>query len=269
MVPEAPSEAPNQLLALKKGPVNIIDAGEGPPLLSIHGVPGSVRDFRWLAGALEGPLRMIRYDLPGFAQTPLSTMPGLSFAQRADFAVEVADALGLERFALIGHSMGGGVAMHVASRHPERVAGLALVCSVALRPHRGYRRLGKNVRTVSKLLRYVPGLPWLLGPALKKSFAQNGFSPHLTTAECVHSIHCVTALDFDSIRDAVSQIQAPTLLSWSEDDPLIETAISEELGPHLPDGPRLSYPSGGHNIQKHHAVELADALIQWMNTLRF
>lgn len=268
MIPESPSEAQSSMITTAGGPVCVVDEGEGFPLLAIHGVPGSIRDFRWLASCLEGPIRLIRFDMPGFANTPRKTGKGLSFAERADFVLSLADALELERFAVLGHSMGGGIAMHVASRHPSRVAGLALLASIGLRLHRGLRK-SPHLNTFSYAFQYIPGLRFILGPSLLKIFIQQGFSSKLTVKECIHSLHTIRALDYTSIQESIRTLDVPTFQSWAEDDRLIETLISTELGEALPDGVRMPFETGGHNIQKNQAVELGAALIEWMNTLQF
>ena len=56
----------------------------------------------------------------------------------------------------------------------------------------------------------------------------------------------------------------PTLVAWARDDRLIEAEIFDELSPKAPDGPRLPFDTGGHNIQKSQASELADAIVAFM-----
>ena len=56
-------------------------------------------------------------------------------------------------------------------------------------------------------------------------------------------------------------LRAPTLTAFCDDDPFIEPEIQEELGALVPVGPRLRWAEGGHNVQKTHAVEVAEALL--------
>lgn len=269
--PTLPSEAKGQFVKLKNGSVYVVDEGEGKALFAVHGLPGSVRDFRWLASCLESSIRLIRVDMPGFGQTPLQTMPAASFASRADFVLEIADALGIDRFAVLGHSMGGGIAMEMAARHPARVAGLALLASIGLRSHRGLRK-SPHIKKISWLFRYVPGTRFFLGSMLRKSFIQLGFSSKISLEECIHSIHCASALDFGEMRNVMESIKSnhtPVLQSWAEDDRLIETAISEELSQGLTEGIRISFSEGGHNIQKTQAVELGEQILAWLETVSF
>jgi len=68
-------------------------------------------------------------------------------------------------------------------------------------------------------------------------------------------------LNFDRHAENLQTLTVPTLVAWAEDDRLIEPEIFAEQTALCPDGPRLGFDTGGHNIQKTRAVELADALL--------
>lgn len=115
---------------LDVGPQDPGVAGAGPaplPLLAVHGWTGSKEDLESLT-RLSGRRRVVVPDLPGHGDTP----PGPDEAAHAlpaltAHVLAVADHLGLDEFHLLGHSLGGLVAQHVASRATHRVASLALV----------------------------------------------------------------------------------------------------------------------------------------------
>ena len=83
---------------------------EGPhgasAILCVHGVPGSSRDWRYLAPLLAPTLRVVRLEMPGFGASPPGADDTIDGWARVTTAV--ADSLGLERFVLMGHSYGGG-----------------------------------------------------------------------------------------------------------------------------------------------------------------
>jgi pimeloyl-ACP methyl ester carboxylesterase len=113
------------------GPPLVVDeAGDGPPLILIHGHPFNRTMWRPQLQSLSDDLRLIAPDLPGYGASPgrgaKVTMPEFAGA-----IVELADRLGLERFAVAGLSMGGLVTMELGLRHPDRVAGVALVATTA------------------------------------------------------------------------------------------------------------------------------------------
>jgi 3-oxoadipate enol-lactonase len=101
-------------------------AGAGPAVVLLHaGVcDRGMWDAQWSALADAG-YRLVRCDLRGFGRTPAPDRPHSD----ADDVLELLDALGLARAALVGASYGGRVALEVAARRPERVSALALLCS--------------------------------------------------------------------------------------------------------------------------------------------
>lgn len=226
-------------------------------VLAVHGIPGSARDFRWLAPALTG-VRLLRLDLPGFGETPLASEPGASLAERGAFVVAAAEALGLERYALLGHSMGGGVVTAAAAQRPGPLSALLLVASIGLRPHHMFRKVRAPGPVAAMLGLPLVGAP--LRALVRRAFVSIGFSPQVTGAEVAHTLRCIAGTRFEDQARHVAEVRAPTLVAWADDDAFIEAAIFEELAAALPPGPRLRWPSGGHNLQKSHALELGEAM---------
>jgi len=254
-----PSEAPRALVQLPMGPAAYTDEGAGAVILAVHGLPGSVRDFRWFAPHVSPHARIVRVDLPGFGETPVGTGPDPSPTGRARFVIAVADALGLERPVLLGHSMGGVVATAAVALAPDRFGALALVSSPGLRPHTMLRRL--PVRPMRWLLERG-GVGPALTPALRRLFAASGFRGY-PDRELVRTLACVAETSIDAHAARVRGLSLPTLVAWCEDDPLIEVEICRELGAACPAGPRVVFAEGGHNPQKSHAEALARAILGW------
>jgi pimeloyl-ACP methyl ester carboxylesterase len=233
---------------------------DGPCVVMVHGMPGSHRDFRWLAPTLVHlGLRVIRLDMPGFGGT--ASAPA-QLSTLADHLRRRLEALELERVVLLGHSFGGALALIAASREPERVRGLALLSSFGLRPHAALRRVGSTLPTLNRALR----LPIVRGPmmrAVKVMFRQAGFPRGVPDQELRRSLEVVGAVDFRVINEAVKLLRAPTLIGFCDDDQLVEPVIGEQLGYACPKGPRLRWPTGGHNPQKVWACEIAEVLEPW------
>ncbi len=106
------------------------DRGEGEALVLLHGVATSRLIWRRVIGELARRRRVIAVDVPGFGQSAPAG-PGFELAQVADLLVE---RLGVERFDLVGHSLGGAVALATATRHPDAVRRLVLVSPAGLAP---------------------------------------------------------------------------------------------------------------------------------------
>lgn len=249
-------------MALPSGAAAYCDDGSGPVVVALHGLPGSSRDFRWLAPCFSGAMRLLRVDFPGFGATPLG--PGSeSVEARVAFVAQFLDALEIDRAVVIGHSMGGVVACAFAELHPTRTAGIVLISAPGLRKHRMVRRM--NAERGSRWLRSRMGPA--LTPLMRRAFRAAGFPPSYRDDELRLTIHSVAALDFDAHARRVRRLATPTAVVWCDDDPIVEADIPPELAAQCPEGPRLRFPTGGHNPQKHRAVELADAIVPWATRL--
>lgn len=100
--------------------------GSGLPLVLLHGFPVDHRMWSDVAAALPGEPTVVAVDLPGLGQSPLgSEVPSIEAA--ADATAESLRAAGVSRAVVAGLSMGGYVALALAERHPDLVAGLGLV----------------------------------------------------------------------------------------------------------------------------------------------
>ncbi len=260
-MPEHPSDPPLRHAELDGRAITWVEAGQtSPTLVMVHGLPGSHRDFRWLAPVLEPHARVIRLDMPGFGG---SSAISARISRLAEHLLRRIDQLGLDRVILVGHSIGGPQALFAASRSPDRVAGLALLASPGLRAHKGLRATRGSMPWLARGLR-VPGLHRPLMQATRKVMQGAGFPRRTPTHEVQRAVEVLAHLDFVPLRNAAAALRVPTLIAWADDDGLVEPEIVEELGAVLPAGPRLRFATGGHNIQKTRADELGAAIVEWI-----
>ncbi|MEJ8277468.1 alpha/beta fold hydrolase [Pseudonocardia spirodelae] len=107
-------------------PLHVHHAGDpaGPPVLAVHGVTGHGLRFAPLTAALPG-LRWICVDVRGHGRSPWA--PPWNLEHHVEDVLEVLDAQGLDRAAVVGHSFGGAIAARLARTAPERVTRLALL----------------------------------------------------------------------------------------------------------------------------------------------
>ncbi|MGH9095063.1 MAG: alpha/beta fold hydrolase, partial [Acidimicrobiales bacterium] len=104
------------------------DAGSGPVVLLLHGQPGRARDWHRVQARLTDSCRVLIPDRLGYGRTGGRAA---GFAANADACLALLDRLGVDRAVVAGHSWAGAVALALAEHHRDRVAGLALVASVA------------------------------------------------------------------------------------------------------------------------------------------
>ena len=100
---------------------------QGPALVLVHSLAGSGAHWRPQLAALGNACRVVASDLRGHGRSDPASDGAYDVAAHAADLLAVVDALGLDRFALAGHSFGAWVALEVAAAHPQRVLALALV----------------------------------------------------------------------------------------------------------------------------------------------
>ncbi len=117
-------------------PLAVHRLGDGPPVLFLHGLFGSGRIWRSLAGQLASEWSCLLVDLRGHGSSP--KLPPLTYPAMAEDVRALMDREGLAEAILVGHSMGGKVAMTLALAYPERVRRLVVldIAPVAYAPER-------------------------------------------------------------------------------------------------------------------------------------
>lgn len=141
------------------GRISLMESGEGSPVLMLHGLGATKASFLPTITALADNHRVIAMDLPGFGDSCKPLRGGYDAAFFADAAVALLDALGIERAAVVGNSMGGRAAIEVGLRYPERVERLVL-----LAPSLAWLRSRRWARP----LRFVPPKLGAIQPAPRR-----------------------------------------------------------------------------------------------------
>ena len=111
---------------------HLVDAGEGPAVVLMHGYGDTADGWRRVVPGLLKSHRVIAADMPPFGRSELPPDPGNLLPFYKEFFPALLDQLGVERATLIGHSLGGAVALHVALDNCDRVERLGLVAPAGL-----------------------------------------------------------------------------------------------------------------------------------------
>jgi pimeloyl-ACP methyl ester carboxylesterase len=201
--------------------------GEGPPLLLVHGFGGAAWNFTELVPHLAGR-RLLIPDLPGHgASTPLPAAPTL-----AAFADAIAGILD-EPAGVLGHSLGGVVALRLAERRPDLVRGLVLAAAAGIssstrraeltialagivQPGRIAGRRATRIAASQRLRRLVFGGYEVSNPDLLTERAVHGFlrGPTLHT----DALGAGLALAADDPRRDLDRVRCPVLVLWGGRD---------------------------------------------------
>lgn len=143
------SNAASRFIDIDGAHAHVRDQGNpnGIPVVLIHGANGSLHVWEGWVRTLGDKARLISVDLPGHGLTGAWPRREYTVEAYADFIDDLARTLGLHRFVLVGHSLGGGVAWYFAATHPGRVSQLILVDSA------GYPPEGREFRWPTRLAR--------------------------------------------------------------------------------------------------------------------
>ncbi|AZM91313.1 alpha/beta fold hydrolase [Streptomyces sp. W1SF4] len=222
----------------------------GPGLLLAHGAGGSVEaNFGPLLDALAARHSVVGVDYPGAGGTPKSGEP-LSLDELADRLVDAADAEGLERFAVLGYSLGGNVAVRVATRYPERVTALVLTASFARAGHgiglvgelwSELARRGENELLARLLVPLVLSEEQL--EVLSPGQLEDAVRGTASTVPPGSGDHAALIKGTD-LRAELAGIGVPVLVVETTRDRLVPRAAQQELARALPDARRAELPTG-------------------------
>ncbi len=137
--------------------LSILEAGTGPAVLALHGLGATKGSFLPTVAALADRFRVIAVDQPGFGDSDKPIGAAYDSRYFAGCAIDLLDALELERVHLVGNSLGGRVALEIALRNPERVERLGLLApSLAWRRGRPWLPLLRLTRPELGLVQLAP-----------------------------------------------------------------------------------------------------------------
>ncbi len=244
--------------------ITYAEAGEGPVLLLIHGLGGSYENWAEVIEPLARTHTVIAPDLPGHGgSAPASGdySVGALAASLRDLLV----ALGHERVTLVGHSLGGGVAMQFSYQFPEMIERLVLVSSGGLGPEVSLVLRAAALPGADIFIATTADLGNRVGPLVGRVLSAFGLRPNADVAEVLRGYGTLVdperrAAFLGTVRavigtggqkvaatDRLYLAQAiPVLIVWGAADRIIPASHGEDAHRHIP-GSRLEvFEDVGH-----------------------
>jgi pimeloyl-ACP methyl ester carboxylesterase len=126
------NELPGRLIEVAGHDAYVVDAGSGPCILLLHGYGDSCQGWRRVIPALATDHRVIAIDLPGFGRSRRPRSSGGLIDHYSVFFSELAATMGVEHATVVGHSLGGAVALTLALEQPNAIDRLALIAPAGL-----------------------------------------------------------------------------------------------------------------------------------------
>jgi 4,5:9,10-diseco-3-hydroxy-5,9,17-trioxoandrosta-1(10),2-diene-4-oate hydrolase len=257
-------EAPlkHKTVALNGVNIHYVEAGEGPAVLLMHGLGSSLDTWRRNVQPLaDAGYKILAPDLPGHGDSDKPKSLRYDPLAAVDFTIRFLDALGVQKASLVGNSAGGLVAAMFALEYPERTDRLTLVAPGGLgRQISWFLRL-MSVPVIGEFL-YHPWTYNLMG-INKRVFHEPSSVPDGVFAEMAR-VHALpgsiratlrslrSSINFMGLRpewqvlDRLSQISAPLMCLWGEQDNVIPISHSGLIKNAIPQSLVRTLPQCGH-----------------------
>ncbi|WP_254112644.1 alpha/beta fold hydrolase [Bacillus pumilus] len=239
-------------------------------LILIHGLFSSTFSYRKLIPLLKQDFNLIAIDLPPFGQSEKSNTFIYSYRNMAKIIIELAGHLQIQHAILVGHSMGGQIALYAASERPDLFEKAVLLCSS------GY--LNKSKRS----LVYSTYIPYFY-LYLKRKLLKQGIMKNLTAVVHDHSIidqemvdgylkpfsddqifrgifRLIRHREGDLTSDVLKKMETPVLLIWGEEDRIVPIQIGERLHKDLPNSTLHALKKTGHLVPEENPVFVSDQI---------
>jgi pimeloyl-ACP methyl ester carboxylesterase len=246
------------------GRVSLLEAGVGRPLVCIHGLGGTKISMLPLVRGLAPGRRVIALDLPGFGESVKPLRNRYDAREFATAVLGVLDALGLGTVDLLGHSLGGRIALEVALRDPRRVRRLVLLTPamawlrrpawhwlVRLAPSRLGALQPTPRRLTSRVLRGVLAQNGadVTDPAVRlavNEFLRGYATPGGRVAfySAARNIALDDPLGAEGLWTRLSGLAPASLFVWGRRDPLVPAAFGRHVRERLPQAAQLELDCG-------------------------
>lgn len=261
--------------------VAYLDVGQGKPVILIHGFGGSMWQWEHQQQPLSAEFRLITPDLIG---SGLSTKPEIEYRpeQMLDYFIGFMDALRIRQAALVGNSMGAGLAIGMAMTYPDRVSQLILIDGLPanVRERLTSPSIKRTLDTaapswlasfgnwlfggvmIESVLKEIVHDPALLTPAVIERSNRNrqrpGVIPPLMT------VRDTLPLWESGFAKRIGEIRHPTLILWGEEDRVFPLPVGEDLHRTIKGSALVRIPNAGH-IPQWEQPDLANrAMIEFL-----
>ena len=280
MPPDWPFRDKTRRVASRPHDWCVIDAGEGPVLLLLHGAGGAGHSFRNLIPLLTPRYRVIVPDLPGQGFTRSGARSRYGIDAMAEDTATLCQTLEITPHAIIGHSAGAALALRLANLlHPQGIVGI----NAALGAFDG--AAGVMFPLLARVLAVTPFIPHVVAKlwgnpatvtklltATGSTLDAAGQAQYLTLVrEAAHvdgTLGMMAQWRLEDLMRQLPTIATPTLLIASTGDLAVPARISHDAARHMPAAAYVELPDHGHLVHEEAAQTVAERLLPFLDGLR-
>ena len=244
---------------IKDGKYEYFEAGEGTPIIILHGLMGGLSNFDGVANYFPSKgYKIIIPQLPIYSQNILKT-------NVKSFAVYVKNFItykGFNRVILVGNSLGGHIALYFTKLYPERVSGLVITGSSGLYesamgdsyPKRGdYEYIRKKAESVF----YDPAVA-------TKEIIDDVYSTVNDRIKLIKTLTIAKSAIRHNMAKDLPKMHVPTGIIWGRNDNVTPPEVAEEFHRLLPNSTLYWIEKCGHAAMMEHPDEFNRLLEQWL-----
>lgn len=253
--------------------INYVEEGDGYPVLLIHGLAGDHTAWLPQLAAWKDKYRVIAFDNPGSGDSSLVSQP-TGTADLADATLGLMDKLGIDRAHVVGRSMGGAVAQHMAIKAPERLQSMALAASFARLDPVGAQVIANLQQLLAwrgNWAEWAPHAVFLF--VAPKFFNENAELMARITAlvsdegrDMASYDHLATAcLEHDALEE-LPAVQTPTLVMGGRFDPICSMTAQTWMMDKLPNATLEVFEHSSHFFLMEEAEKAMKTLESWFET---
>ncbi len=235
---------------------------DGPPLVFLHGSgPGASGKSNFHDNAVvlsAAGYRCILVDSLGYGSSDKPTDVPYSLEVMSGALMGALDHFGIERFALVGNSQGGAIAIRTALDHPDRVVSMVLMAPGGLEPRETYMQM----RGIRSMLRCVYGPEGITVEGMRKVFEKQLYDSTLVTDELVaertrvaltQPRHVFETMKVDNQEERLGELRCPVLGLWGVDDLFCPVSGAMKLATRIPQCRVTLFSRCGHWVMVEHS----------------
>jgi pimeloyl-ACP methyl ester carboxylesterase len=250
-----------------------LEQGHGQALVFVHGWAGNAFNFMDVFDDMALEFHVFVLDLPGSGKSGCLPEFNYDLGFYADFVEKFMDAIGIEKAHLVGHSMGGHIAAIFALEHPERLYKLVLVDAAGVDTGSSLMSIGSKIITPSLVIPMIH----LVFPVTEEKLervphseknrvllAEERYSSVVRACTGQALSQSMKSIVRYNVTERLSQIKAPTMVVWCEDDELVPLENAYIFQKGIPEAKLVIIKSCGHTPMQCRPDQFTSALKKFL-----
>lgn len=254
--------------------LSYVDEGSGEPVILLHGIPTWGYLWEGFLPVLNRAGRVLIPGLLGFGYSDKSDRFDRAIGRQTEAIEAWMGLVGLQDASIVGHDIGGGIALRLATLCPHRVRRLCLMNTVCYDSwpieamlQFGHPEVWRKISSSTAIILVKHALKRGFDSTPSSAFLDGLVAPYRTEVGKLSLIRNAAALNTNlttEITPLLSRIRVPTLILWGENDVFQAVKYAERLSPDIPDARLITISGARHFVMIDRASEVAEQLMEFL-----